>query len=298
MVLEAEELLNNKSFISQLTKEDPKGILKWFTELKEGDYLSESLFSMLKTILGDTEFSREEKFNHGAWCFAAMKVPVPKYSNMYEQYLDIQNRMLYLAQCNREYKEKEFSPKRSKFAPIDVLPSLCSKLSNMLKSESSPAVKCSFLLKLSNRPIIGPFKSQKNGCVYIGQFQYGWSDGLTTFINKDGEFYYGECRGGKPHGIGFYGFKTGNTYFGQFKKGYRDGRGIQRWECGDVYDGEWKEGKMIGKTTFQWDDGREYTGEWLDGSIHGSGVMKYKNGDCYDGEWSQGNRHGKGVFKW
>ena len=246
--------------------------------------------------VGELESKSGEKYNLGVSCLAGLGVAVLKYSFLYEQFIDMKKRMLFLAQSNKDYKGEEFSPDPSTFFKVTTFPSLSAQLIDMLKSDYSPPLKSLISLKLSHRPILGPYKSKKTGIIYIGQFKDGVADGLTFRVDKHGGFFYGEYKGGSINGIGFKGDSEGQTYFGQFKDGQLNGSGVFRWPDGDVYEGEFKDGKMNGQGTFTWKDGRRYEGEFKNDKSHGLGLIKYTTGHTYNGEWNEDKKHGKGVY--
>ena len=290
-----DSLLNEDTLMLELAFDERKKILDQISALKKVESSSGSLVTRLERILETSVATMSENYNQGAEVLSQVRVSA--FKNMYEQFKDMKKTMLFLAQSNKDYKGEEFSPD-SRFEKVDSLPSLSAQLIDMLKSGYSPPLKSLMSLKLSHRPILGPYKYKPTGVIYIGQFKNSCSDGLTFRVNKDGGFFYGEYKGGSINGIGFRGYSDGHTYFGQFKDSQSNGSGVYRWPHGDVYEGEFKEGESNGQGTFTWKDGRRYEGELKNDKRHGLGLIKYTNGDTYNGEWSECKRHGKGVFTW
>ena len=276
--------------------QDQNKISEMLSSLQKDGSASSKLPVILTSSAEGQEESMSEGYNAGVWCLETLNVPVPSYKNMYEQFEDIKQRMLFLAQANKDYKGEEFSPDTSKSEVVDSLPSLSAQLIDMLKSDYSPPLKSLISLKLSHRPILGPYKSKKSGVIFIGQFKDGMPDGLIFFVDKAGGFFYGEFKGGKPNGIGFRGYSSGLIYFGQWKEGRFNGNGISYYPNGNTYDGEFKAGKRNGQGTYTWKEGKKFVGEFKDDNINGLGLMSYTNGDSYSGEWIKEKFEGKGVF--
>ena len=289
-------LLNQDAIILELAKDERKKILNQISALKKVESCSAALVTRFERVLETSIAPISENFNRGAEVLS--QVRVSDFSNMYEQYADMKKTIMFLAQSNNAYKGNEYSPDPSKFEKVDSVPSLCAKLYDMLKSHHSPPVKSSLSLKLSHRPILGPYKDKTQGRIYISQFKNGAPDGLTFFLNKDGGFFYGEFKGGHPNGRGLRGYSSGSTYFGQLKNGVRNGLGVNRWSNGSVYDGEWRDHLTHGQGIYIWGDGEQYNGEFKDNKQDGIGSMLYKDSDSYYGEWSQGKIQGKGVYTW
>ena len=219
---------------------------------------------------------------------------LPNFSNMYEQYLGIKERMLSLAQSNNHYGGRKFAPNSFFYSKVSSLHDISEELVSVLKS--SPPEPSLLSLDLSNRPILGPYRKKGEERTYVGQFWNGGWDGLVFYVDSDGEFFFGQAKNSKVHGIGFWWKKSDGTYFGQLKDGYKNGSGLSRWASGAVYDGDFKNDEMHGNGTCTWPKSGRYSGEWRHDQKHGHGLLKYENGDSYDGEWYQDKFHGKAVL--
>ena len=298
-LLEADVLMDKQDFAKRISTETPAQVLSYLKLLADRQSISDNLHSILKMILGDPEQQQNrENINKGACCLGAFKVPVSPFPSMYQQTLDMQRRMLLIASYNEGYQGPGL-PNLSNFDKVESMPAISALLRAMLKSKNSPPNKSLFLLGISDRPVLGPFKAKVDGCVYLGQFESGMPSGLTFYVNQDGEFYFGQCQRGEPDGIGFFGSNSGDTYYGQFRGGIWHGMGVERYSGekeGNVYHGQFQGGAKKGHTNYKFADGREYTGDWEGGFPHGKGVMKLNAWDRYEGDWVRGRRHGKGKY--
>ena len=242
-----------------------------------------------------------EIFNQGLEDLSQVKLEDPQTepSNVFEQYEIIKKALLYLAKSNEHYKGEEFSPDPDWFQKVDTLPELSPELTKTFSSSSSPPIEALLSLKLSNRPVLGPYRSEEYGFVYIGQFEDGQANGLGILAqeNLDGYQTYGYFVDTNQT-FGLAAFHPDTTYFGSSKDGSRHGSGIFRNANGVVYEGEFEDNAMHGQGTYTWPEGKKYTGEMKDDAIHGVGVMTFSNGDSYDGELRQDLRQGRGVYTW
>ncbi|XP_023732900.1 phosphatidylinositol 4-phosphate 5-kinase 6 [Lactuca sativa] len=151
-----------------------------------------------------------------------------------------------------------------------------------------------------------------NGDIYIGQWvaeNYPHGDG--KYLWSDGCMYVGEWCKGKSNGKGKFSWPSGATYEGQFKNSYIDGEGTftgslndtykgfwvmnkkhgkgkESYGNGDHYEGNWRKGLHDGQGTYQWNSGHQYIGQWKKGKMNGNGIMIWSNGNRFDGNWEGG----------
>ena len=146
--------------------------------LRKVGSLADKLRSTLEALLENSTY------NNGAGSLRRMNLTVPTISNMYEQYLEIKKRILFLTKSNSHYRGSKFFPDSSSFSKVSCLPDLSQKLISFLKS--SPPEPTLLSLNLSNRPVLGPYRKEGDGRTMMGQFKNGVRDGLVLYVDSAG----------------------------------------------------------------------------------------------------------------